>query len=380
MTTTRGQVLAILLDGGLRTWGTREDLHLEWSRGLVARGVRPVLVFSDAPVEELRRRFQSAGAEVEAINYAKGKWHYFTELGKVVRKYSVTAVHIAFFNYFDPLPWMARLRGVRYIVYHERNPGVLRAKSWRRWLIRLRTRVIEFPMTRVIAISEFIKSQLIQVGIPAEKISRVYHGVDTRLYSPDAAAGERFRSESGVRPGEIVLAALSYLKPHKNIDVMLEACAEVTRRGVRIRFFVIGDGEMRGELESLGHKLGIADRVHWLGHIPNPVPVLQGCDIFLMVATGEGFGLAIAEAMACGAASVAADSGALPEIVEDGTSGLVVPPRDAPALANAIERLARNEAFRRQLGSRGLERVRQHFTTAQSIENLLRVYDSMWSD
>ena len=67
--------------------------------------------------------------------------------GEVVRKHSVTAVHIAFFNYFDPLPWMARLNGVRDIIYHERNPGILRAKSWKMQLIRFRTRLASWPMT-----------------------------------------------------------------------------------------------------------------------------------------------------------------------------------------------------------------------------------------
>jgi glycosyltransferase involved in cell wall biosynthesis len=377
----RGQVLAFLLDGPLRTWGTREDLWLRLSQALIARGVRPVLVFSvEAPIEELRSRFRANGVEVEAIDYGKGIFHYYRGLGKVVRNYSVTAVHIAFFNYFDPIPWLARLNGVRYIVYQERNPGVLRAKSWKKQLLRLRTHAASFPMTRVIAISDFIRRQLMEVGIPECKISLVYHGVDTERYTPDPNARARLTSEFAIRPDEIVLAALTYMnRPHKNVDMILEACSQLTRRGLAMRLVVTGEGKMRAELQTLGQKLGIEHRVHWLGHIPDPIPVLQGCDIFLMVSEGEGFGLALAEAMACGVAVVAARSGALPELVEDGTSGLLVPPRDATALADAIQKLAGDERLRREMGQRGLERVRRKFTVPGSIENVVKVYESMWS-
>jgi len=347
---------------------------------LIARGMRPVLVFSQEIPEELRKRYLANGIEVApAINYEKGVFNYFRELGKVVRNYSVTAVHIAFFSYFSLIPWLARLRGVRYIVYHERNPGVLRAKSWKKRLLQIRGRMVALPMTRVVAISQFVQQQLIEVGVPGRKISLVYNGVDARRYSPDPSAKGRLINEFSIRPDETTLAILSHLhRPHKNMDVVLEACRQLTKR-VAVRLLVIGDGEMRGELETLAEKLGVADRIHWLGHIVDPVPILQGCDAFLMVSMGEGFGLALAEAMACGAAAVAARSGALSEIVEDGKSGLLVPPRDAAALADAIEKLAKDENLRSQMAGRAIERVRSHFTLEASIENMMKVYESMWS-
>lgn len=375
----QGQVLAIVLDGGLRTWGTREDLHLMFARALIQKGVRPIFVFSDAPVEELRARFLAEGAEVTALNYEElGRLRFHRELGKIIRQYEATAIHIAFFNYFSPLPWMARLHGVRYIVYHERNPGVLKATGWKKQLLRLRTWIMAAPMTQVIAISDFIKRQLIELGIVADKITRVHHGVDLRIYRPDPSARQRLNSNYDVSPNETVIAALSYVKPHKNIDVILEACAQLQKRGISLRFFMIGEGEMRGELEALAQRLGIANRVHWLGHIPDPVPILQACNIFLMVSHGEGFGLALAEGMACGAASIASDSGAHPEIVENGVSGLLVPLRDATSLANAIAEMAQNSQFRKQLAREGVERVRKMFNAETSVANLVKVYEAIW--
>ena len=376
----QGQVLAIVLDGGLRTWGTREDLHLMFARALIQKGVRPIFVFSDAPVEELKTRFRAEGAEVTSMNYEEmGRLRFHRALGDMIRQHKVTGIHIAFFNYFSPLPWMARLHGVRQIVYHERNPGVLKATGWKRQLLRMRTKIMAAPMTWVIAISDFIKRQLIDLGIAADKVTRVHHGVDLRIYHPDPSARERLNSQYQVGPNEIVMAALSYVKPHKNIDIILDACSQLQKRGILFRFFMIGEGEMRAELEALAHRLGIANRVHWLGHIPDPVPVLQASDIFLMMSRGEGFGLALAEGMACGAASIASDSGAHPEIIEDGKNGLLVPLRDPTALADAIQKIAQNPQLRKQIAQNGVERVRNTFNAETSIAKLVQVYESIWN-
>jgi glycosyltransferase involved in cell wall biosynthesis len=379
--TMRGQVVAILLDSAPRTWGSREEMHLRLSQALIARGSRSVLVFSEEIPEELRKRYLANGIAVApAINYETSVFTYYRELGKIIRNYSVTAVHIAFFNYFSLVPWLALLRGVRYVVYHERNPGVLRAKSWKKRLLQIRGRAVALPMTRVVAISQFVQQQLIEVGVPGRKISVVHNGIDARRYSPDPSARGRLVREFSIRPDEIILATLSYLdRPHKSINIVMEACRQLVKRRLAVRLLLIGDGEMRGELEALAEKLGVADRIHWLGHIFDPIPVLQGCDVFLMASLGEGFGLALAEAMACGAAAVAARSGALSEIVEDGKSGLLVPPRDAAALADAIEKLAKDENLRRRVAERGMERVRRHFTVEASIAKMMEVYESMWS-
>jgi len=374
-----GQGLLVLLDSAPKTWGSREELHLRFSRALMARGVRPVLVFSEELPVKLQSEYKSNGIEVTAASYKNGIFHFYWELGKLIKKHSATAVHIAFFNYFSLIPWMARLNGVRYIFYHERNPGELRAKSWKLKLLRLRTRAATLPVTRVIAISEFIRQQLMKVGIPGGKIFLVYNGVDTQHYSPDPSARKRLAVKFSIRPGELVVSTLSYLLPHKNVDVVLEACGQLAKRGVIVRLFVIGDGWMRSELEALAIELGISDRVHWLGHILDPVPVLQSSDIFIMASVGEGFGLALAEAMACGATAIATRSGALTEIAENGLSALLVPPRDVNALAGAIQQLFVDEQWRLEIGRRGLECVRRHFSADASIESLVKVYESMLS-
>ncbi len=379
--TMRGQVIAILLDSAPQTWRSTEELLLRFSRALIARGVRPVLVFSEDPPTEVRQRFRAHGIEVPpAINYEKSLFSYYRALGRIVRKYSVTAVHIMFFNYFSLIPWMARLRGVHYIVHHERNSGTLKAQSWKKKLLRLRTWVITQPITRVVVISEYLKQQLAEAGLPQHKIRVVHHGIDTRRFSPDRSARARLAAEFSIPPDEVILSTVSYLRPFKNPQVIVQACALLAQRGVAARLFVAGDGDMRPELEALCRQLGVTDRIHWLGDVPDPTPLLQGCDIYVMASVGEAFGMALAEAMACGAAVVASRSGAFAEIVEDGKSGLLVPPLDPFALADAIQKLAQDNDLRSSLARNGVERVQCYFTADGSINKILNVFESMWAE
>ena len=105
----RDQALAMVLDYVPQTWGSREEMHLRFSQALIARGVRPVLVFSEEASKEVRERYSLAGVDVApSINYDDGLLNYYRQLTRLVGTYSVTAVHIAFFNYFSLVPWLAR--------------------------------------------------------------------------------------------------------------------------------------------------------------------------------------------------------------------------------------------------------------------------------
>jgi len=123
----------------------------------------------------------------------------------------------------------------------------------------------------------------------------------------------------------------------------------------------------------------LQDRISLLGRREDIPRIMNALDLVVLSSCGEAFPNVVAEAMACGVAGVAARSGALPELVEDGTSGLLVPPRDATALADAIQKLAGDERLRREMAQRGLERVRRKFTVPGSIENVVKVYESIWS-
>jgi glycosyltransferase involved in cell wall biosynthesis len=371
------QNIVILLDSAPLTWTSQEDRHLKLCEVLVASGARPLLVFSESLSPEFAARLRNTGAELAAINYGEGALNYFRELRKLVKKHSITTAHIIFFDYFSAVPWIAKLAGAQNVIYEMQNSGVFQATSWRRSLLRQRTKVMTKPTTRVIAISQFVKEQLVRSGLAAEKIVVRYLGVDTQRFAPDPSARAQWAREFDLRDDELILSTVSYLRPFKNPQVLVQTCRELANRNVAARLFVAGDGEMLPDLKELSRQLGVEDRIHWLGNIPDPKSLLQASDIFLLASIGEAFGLVLAEAMACGVPIVGSHSGSLPEVVEEGRTGLLATPLDASSFADAIEQLAKNADLRKEMGKQAVDHIRDKFTVARAVAETIRIYNSI---
>ena len=368
---------AFLLDSAPRTWSSLEEHHLQLCQALRARGSEPVLVFAKKLPPEIEDRFKQGGVSVAAINYEDGIVHYYKELRKLIEKHSIQRVHITFFDYFRAVAWLARLQGMKSIVYEMGNGGLFRAKSWKKELLNIRNRVMTAPLVRIIAISDYIKGQLVAAGVPEEKIVVRYLGIDNNRFRPDASAREAWARKLSIPADELILSTVSYLRPIKNPQIIVEACGLLAQRGLRAHLIVAGDGEMLGELKQLSQQLGIADRVHWLGLVPDPASLLQASDLFLLATVGEAFGLALAEAMACGVPVVGSRAGAIPEVVKDGETGLLVNPMDPVALADGIEKLARNKPLRQKMARAALARVHANFNLEKSVAETLAIYNSL---
>ncbi len=357
-----------------------EDRHLRLCQALIRKGVQPILVFSRPLQPEIESRLRSSGAQVEAIDFGEGLAHYYRRLRRLVRRFSVTTAHISFFDYFSAVPWIARLCGIPLIIYEMQNSGELRARSWKKWLLRLRTKVMTKPVRTVIAISEFVKCQLLAAGVPAQKMEVRYLGVDTERFFPNRLARGQWAERFSIRPDEVMLSSVSYLRPFKNPHVLVEACKELRERNVPVRLFVAGDGEMLPSLRILAKRLAVDDRVHWLGNVSDPRTLLQASDIFVLASVGEAFGLVLVEAMACAVPVVGSRSGSLMEVVEDGRTGLLSTPLDAVAFAENIERLARDVHRRRAMGAGAIDRVRTHFTLDIAVEKTMAIYEALWKE
>lgn len=368
--------LALILDSAPILWSSQEDRHLLLCRELVARGIQPVVIFSAPLKPEFDQKFLDAGALVFGISYEKGALRFCKSLREIFTQHNVTMAHIIFFDYFSAVTWVVRAAGVKRIVYEMQNSGIFRATSWKRFLLRMRTKIMTAPMTRVIAISEFVKEQLVKAGLPKEKITVRYLGVDVERFTPDSSAKEEWIQRFNIPPGQIIASTVSFLRPFKNPDILVEACRELKNRNVPVRLFVAGDGQMLASLKEMSRNLDVGDYVHWLGNVADPKSLLQASDMFLLASTGEAFGLVLAEAMACGVPVVGTRSGSLPEVVEDGKTGVLVPPRDAKSLASAIEDVSSDELLRRRMATLALERARTLFSIQETVRRTLDIYDA----
>ena len=369
--------MALVFDCRPLSWTSREDQHLGVCRALRERGVKPVIVFPEiAPA--LRQIYEENGVIVEEANYNRGAMAYFRRMKSIIRQHHVDTVDIEFFSYFDPIGWMARLNGVRNIVFTESNSGLMRARSWKAALLRARAGVVTAPVRRFVAISEFVRRQMLVLGMAESRTRVVHKGIDLRRYQPDRGARRRLAERYGIRDGEIVLGTVAIMRAFKHPEVILEACAMLGRQGVPFRLFVAGNGELKPEMEALAARLGIAERVIWLGYVQRPEEFIRGWDVFLLASEGEAFGFVLLEAMSCGVPVVAAASGAIPEVVDHGRTGFLTPVCDAAAMAEAIGVLAGDEAKRCAMGEAALQRVREHFEVGRAVEKTMRVYESMW--
>ena len=170
--------------------------------------------------------------------------------------------------------------------------------------------------------------------------------------------------EGGPRIG----TAVGQLEPLKGVDHLLRAFSRVVEHHPDAICLIAGEGSQRGELERLAVGLGIAERVHLLGYLEDPAPLMAALDVYVSPSLSEGLGAATAEALALGVPVVSTDVGGVREVVSDGDSGLLVPPGDARGLADAIERILDDPALARRLTDFGAADARERFGNDRAID------------
>jgi glycosyltransferase involved in cell wall biosynthesis len=204
----------------------------------------------------------------------------------------------------------------------------------------------------VIVISRPIVQLLVDAGVDAGRIRLIHSGIDV----------SRFALPCGGRRAELpVIGCLAVLEERKGHRFLLEAMARLKARGLKLRCVLAGDGPERSLLEKMTARLGLGTEVEFRGFIADTPGFLADIDVFVLPSLFEGLGVAALEAMAAGKPVVASGVGGLAELIDDGITGLLAPPRDAEALSAAIARLLYDPALARALGQRAAAHVREHF-------------------
>lgn len=193
------------------------------------------------------------------------------------------------------------------------------------------------------------------------------------------AGREELRRELGVGEGSILLAYSARMVKQKRHFLLLEALEVLWARGIAPKVVLVGSGPMETEIRIAIRRAGFVDQVIVAGNLPYAEALrhIAAADLFVSPSRQEGFGLAIAEAMALGVPVVAAAAGAVPEVVEDGVSGLLAPPDEPEALANAVERVLKDSDLRQRLRAAAPERIQNHFTPAVVAERWERYFNEL---
>jgi glycosyltransferase involved in cell wall biosynthesis len=240
-----------------------------------------------------------------------------------------------------------------------------------RWYVRPALRWTLRHAGALTAITEDCRQHALRAGAPAERIRLVFNGTDLRRFSPDENGDRR-----GPRFGPNMIFACRQLFPRKGIRFLIEAAAQLKPQFPDLKVVLAGDGFERPELARLAESLGLAPDVTFLGWVPNTElpPYYRAAAVSVIPSLEEGFGIPAAEAMGCEVPVVASDAGGLPEVVEHGVTGLVVPRGDSTALAQAIGSLLADPERRRTMGQAGRARALRLFDWDHSAEQFEQIY------
>lgn len=239
----------------------------------------------------------------------------------------------------------ARLAGARAVVRVEHSPELY--SRFHRLVSSISMRLCD----STVLVSRYLVDYLRQHGTEPRRPEVIYNGVEL----------ERFASTSPP-PGRGELLMVARLDVAKDHATLLDALALLARRGVTPTLRLAGDGPFRGDLERQAARLGLSDRVIFLGHQTDLPALLGACDVAILSTRYEGFGLAVVEAMAAARPVVATRVAAIPELFEHGKEGLLVEPRSASSLADALAELLADPARARRLGEAGQKRARAQFS------------------
>lgn len=217
---------------------------------------------------------------------------------------------------------------------------------------------------------------------PEEKFTVIPSGVELEGFAPPSPAdgGSSVRAALSLHPDEPIVGSVGRLDRVKGYDQLVEASDLVLRERPDVWFVVAGDGQERGALETQARRLGVAGRWRFLGWQERLEPLYHAFDISVLPSRNEGMGRAAVEALACGRPVVATAVGGVPSVVEDGVTGLLVPPEDPQALARAILQLLEDETARRRMGEAGPKWVRERFSCQAMLDGIERVYSRLLND
>ncbi|MER3417636.1 MAG: hypothetical protein C4343_00570 [Chloroflexota bacterium] len=230
-------------------------------------------------------------------------------------------------------------------------------------------------MDRLVAVSRAIVAKIAEERGDGARVELIYNGVDLSRYDHQEPCCT-LREEHGLPADAQLVGVVARLEPEKGHPTLLAAWPEVVRRCPKAYLLVVGEGSQRGALEALATKLGIVDRVVFVGRRDDIPAVTAALDVAVLPSYREAQGLVVLEAMALGRPVIASNVGGIPEMIEDGVSGLLVRPGDPEALAAAIVRLLTDHPFADLLARRGHELVHERFC----VELMVRAIESIYDD
>jgi glycosyltransferase involved in cell wall biosynthesis len=368
-------------------------LHLDPAR------YRPVFCSLGTETSALADRLRERDIPIEVLPVAPGlRPDGIWKLGATIRRHRAAVVHAV-----NPRPLLyaglaARALGIRATVgslsafacqvpdrAYAFLPQELANRGRRN---ALRNQLACLLMRNVVAVSPALGDRFCRftteatgrlrlIGYPAlqRRMRAIAYGIDLSPYRAVTAAQiAALRAQAGAREDTVLVGSVGRLVEQKDYPTQLRAFALAARDRPRLRMVLAGDGPLREAILAQAAELGIADRLVLLGHFTRVPELLRALDVFVLASKFEPYGVALLEAKCAGCAIVATSVNEIPTILEDGVTGLLVPPEAPEPMARAFVRLAEDAALRRRLGERAFAEAE----TRHSIEAVASAYQALY--
>lgn len=229
-------------------------------------------------------------------------------------------------------------------------------------------------IAKIICVSEAIREIMLPDIVDKSKLAVVHSGIDLSRFHHTPS--DILHKEFGIAGDTKLIGNVAALAPHKDYPTFVRTAKHLVNAGLKAKFLVIGEGPSRRDVVAAIRQHNMEEHINLTG-FRNDIPqILPELDLFLITSKTEGLGTSVLDALACGVPVVATSAGGIPEIITHGVDGLLCPPEDDDALAQAVLKLCRDTALAKSLSAAGLEKVKQ-FSKAATAQKTLEVYDEV---
>lgn len=367
---------------GTRFWGPDRQL-LQLYEPLSAEGVAMTtyVLYRHSPglpkIHPLVARARERGWPAEQINVqSRLSWPAIRAIAHRIREEGFAVIHSHEYksNLYGCIA--AQLAGARRV-------ASVRGYTDRTWALQVYKRFDLLTLRAfdgIIAVSEHLRQWLIRHGLPATRIVTAHDALDLALFTMNTATRAEVRSRFGVHDTQFVITTVGRLSPEKGHCCLLEAVRGILDEYPDVRLMIVGDGPLHGRLEQQAKSLGISAAVTFAGYQGDIAGFLGASDVFVLPSLREGTPNALLEAMALAKPVVVSRVGGVPEIVQDGETGFLVPPQDPDSVAQAVLALMRDPNRAAAMGQRARQVIEQGFNVQRLAGQIVDLYQKVLAE
>lgn len=358
--------------------GSFEDYIGVLAQELKRQNKRFIVIFTDPVAKEFKDLYQ----DIEVLilsEEVEGFFGFYYKLWQIVKRYKPRIIHLSFYPIFEFLTIFLYFSGVKNIVFTDHSSGVLtKHKGFKKILVFFKNKLTSLFIRKIICVSNYVfqRDQCI-LGVDKTKFICLLNGIDLSRFRPQE--NKRILRNNlfpDLLDRFILLSYASFIKA-KGLDYLINALALLINKYPNMFLLLAWEGPQEAELKALVSQLNLDKQVRFLGVRNDTEKLLALSDVFIFPSTWqEACGLSLMESLAVGIPTIATKVGAIPELIEDKETGLLIEAKDAQAIASEIEYFYNNQEFRETITKKAIVRAKKLFDLDRLVKETVAVYNN----